>query len=282
MPATRDDFGIAFRSALLRKGVAQKFSLVSLIILAIIIFFLDVYNFNVIKPIRSVINDGIYRVSLVASSPSKFFPSMSNNISNLIKIKKENIQLKQQLEIYKEKELNVEYLLNQNKNLKQFLDSDATLIQEDVIVAKVLLDKNSPFLRSIVINRGSKSGLQKGMPVLDKNFLIGRIVETNYLSARVLLLNDLNSRIPVTLDENGTQAILKGNSKSRPLLEYLPEEYEIIEGINVFTSGKDRIFNPGIPIGITTNVLGEVKLFSDPNQLSFVKINLKRVSKENF
>ena len=58
MSASRDDFGIAFRSALLQKGAAQKFSLVTFLIIAILIFFLDTYNFNFMKPIRSFINDG--------------------------------------------------------------------------------------------------------------------------------------------------------------------------------------------------------------------------------
>ena len=110
------------------------------------------------------------------------------------------------------------------------------------------------------------------MPVLDGNYLVGRVVETNYLSSRVLLLNDLNSRIPVTLDQ-GAQAILSGSGTNNPTLEYLPEDYKIIDEINVFASGKDGIFSPGIPIG-TTNLDGEVELFVDPNQLSFVTVNL--------
>ena len=56
MSAGRDDFGIAFRSALLQKGAAQKFSLVSLVIVALIIFFLDVYKVGFMKPARSIIN----------------------------------------------------------------------------------------------------------------------------------------------------------------------------------------------------------------------------------
>ena len=69
------------------------------------------------------------------------------------------------------------------------------------------------------------------MPVTKDNYLVGRVVETNYLSSRVLLLNDLNSRIPVTLNQ-GAQAILSGSGTSNPILEYLPEDYEIIEDIN--------------------------------------------------
>ena len=45
MSSSRDDFSIAFRSALLQRGAAQKFSLVFLIIVASVIFFLDVYGF---------------------------------------------------------------------------------------------------------------------------------------------------------------------------------------------------------------------------------------------
>mgnify|MGYP001455071356 FL=1 len=282
MSSSRDDFGIAFRSALLQRGAAQRFSLFFLIILAILIFFLDTYNFRFIKPIRSIINDGIYRVTLVASSPTKFFPQATGNIKGLIYLKSENEKLKKELEIYKQKELNIEFLSNQNRSLKKILDSEETFLKkESIVLSKVLIDKKSPFLKSIIINRGSNSGILKGMPVLDKEYLIGRVVETNYLSSRVLLLTDLNSRIPVTFGESEVQAILKGNGKTRPVLEYLPEGYIVQEGMDVFTSGKDGIFKPGAPIGKTTQE-GEVKLFSEPSQLSFVKIDIAIQNKENF
>ena len=281
MSSSRDDFSIAFRSALLQRGGAQKFSLIFLIFIASIIFFLDVFGFGFMKPIRSIINDGIYRVSLVASSPSRFVPQATGSITDLFNIKSENEKLKKALEVYRQKELSVEYLSNQNKNLRKILDSDDTLFKENIVLSKVLIDKSSPYLKSIIINRGSKSGLLKGMPVMDKDFLIGRIVETNYLSSRVLLLTDLNSRIPVTFGEEGIQAILKGSGGSRPVLEYLPEGYVVKEGVDVFTSGKDRIFLPGSPIGTTTEN-GKVKLFSESSQLSFVKVDLSKQRKEAF
>ncbi len=282
MSSSRDDFSIAFRSALLQRGAAQKFSLVSLIIIATIIFVLDVYGFAFMKPIRSIINDGIYRVSLVASSPTRILPKATESVTNLFNIKSENEKLKKALEVYRQKELSVEYLTNQNKNLRKILESEESFLKkENMILSKVLIDKSSPYLKSIIINRGSKSGILKGMPVLDKEYLIGRVVETNYLSSRVLLLNDLNSRIPVTFGKDGTQAILKGNGETKPLLEYLPEGYTVEEGVDVFTSGKDGIFSPGSPIGITT-VKGEVKLFSEPSQLSFVKVDLSKQNEEAF
>ena len=281
MSSSRDDFSIAFRSALLQRGGAQKFSLFFLIFVAGIIFFLDVFGFEFMKPVRSIINDGIYRISIVASSPTRFVPQATENITNLFKIKSENEKLKKALEVYREKELSVEFLTNENKNLRKILESDDTLFKENIILSKVLIDKSSPYLKSIIINRGSRSGILKGMPVLDKEYLVGRVVETNYLSSRVLLLNDLNSRIPVTFGEDGVQAILKGSGGSRPVLEYLPEGYVVEEGVEVFTSGKDRIFLPGSPIGITDEK-GQVKLFSESSQLSFVKVDLAKQKKEVF
>ena len=93
MSSSRDDFSIAFRSALLQKGAAQRFSLIFLIFVAIIIFFLDVYNFGFMKPVRSIINDGVYRISLVASSPTRFIPQATGGVTNLFNIKKENCLL---------------------------------------------------------------------------------------------------------------------------------------------------------------------------------------------
>ena len=281
MSSSRDDFNIAFRSALLQRGAAQKFSLVFLIIVASIIFFLDIYGFGFMKPIRSIINDGIYRISLVASSPSRFIPQATGSVTNLFNIKSENEKLKKALEVYKQKDLSVEYLTNQNKNLRKILESDNTIFEENIILSKVLIDKSSPYLKSIIINKGSKAGILKGMPVIDKEYLVGRVVETNYLSSRVLLLSDLNSRIPVTFGEDGVQAILKGSGGSKPVLEYLPEGYVVEEGVDVFTSGKDGIFFPGSPIG-TTVEKGEVKLFSESSQLSFVKVDLSKQKKEAF
>ena len=279
MSVSRDDFSIAFRSALLQRGGAQKFSVLSLIFLALIIFFLDVYGVKFTKPVRGFINDVVYRVTFLASTPTRFFPQVSKDLSNYFNVIEENERLKAEIEKFKSLELNVEFLQDENKNLQKILETEYfNKNLSNILLAKVLVDKNSPFLKSIVINKGTRAGVLKGMPVTKDNYLIGRVVETNYLSSRVLLLNDLNSRIPVTLDE-GTQAILSGSGATNPILEYLPEDYEIIEDLNIFASGKDGIFTPGTPIG-KTNYKGEIELFVDPNQLSFVTVNLNMLKKE--
>ena len=281
MSVSRDDFSIAFRSALLQRGATQKFSIFSLIVLAIIIFFLDIYGFAFIKTARSFINDVVYRVTYLASAPTRMFPSVNKGIASHFNLKKENEELKLVIEKYKALDLNLEYLTNENKSLKKVLNAENISNVSNIVLSKVLVDKNSPFLKSVILNKGSKEGILKGMPVTQNQYLVGRVVETNYLSSRVLLLNDLNSRIPVTLDSDNSQAILAGGGTNKPKLEYLPDGYIFEDGVTVFASGKDGIFAAGTPIGKTTTE-GEVDLFVDANQLSFVTVILTYQKKEKF
>ena len=116
MSVSRDDFSIAFRSALLQSGGAQKFSVLSLIFLALIIFFLDVYGVKFTKPIRGFINDVVYRVTYLASTPTRFFPQVSQDLTNYFNVIEENERLKVELEKYKSLELNVEFLKDENKS----------------------------------------------------------------------------------------------------------------------------------------------------------------------
>ncbi len=279
MSASRDDFGIVIRSALLQRGAKQKFSLLFLICLSALIFFLDSFPSKVMDKTRSILNDGIYLTSSVATSPIRGFSYLKERVTQHIFTYSENKVLKEELKKFKEKSFKDEYLSTENENLKKALESSQIALEnniEDNISAKVLLDKESPFLKSVVLSKGSRSGIKKGMPVLDEGYLSGKIVEVNYLSSRVLLLNDLNSKIPIIIEKLGVHAILSGIGENKPKLEYLPEGFQLSENVTVFTSGKDGIFPPGIPIGKTflENSVPKVKLFSDSAQLSFVNVIL--------
>ena len=102
------------------------------------------------------------------------------------------------------------------------------------------------------------------------------MVDVNFFSSRVLLISDLNSKIPVISEPSGVHGILSGHGENPPTLEYLPENHEIKNGDKIYTSGKEGIFSPGIPIGeakLEKNLVS-VSLFSDLSQISYVNINI--------
>ena len=143
------------------------------------------------------------------------------------------------------------------------------------MIAKVLIDKNSPFLKSIIVNKGSKDNVKLGMAVLDGSYLVGKIVEVNYSTARALLISDLNSKIPVSIDPGNIQSILSGTGKQNGKIEYLEREISIEDESIVYTSGSGGLFKPGIPVGIYNKKNTKkqtVTFFSKLSQLTFIKL----------
>ena len=274
MESNREDVGIAIRSAFLKKGTKQRFSLFILIVISIILIFFENIETRPLNVVRSVIKDLIYRGAVLASYPSKityisydFFSKHINLYKNYEEIKKENRKLKNNIS-------KSSFLELENSQLRKLIDEQSASAT-NYISARVMLDKQSPYLNSFVINSGGNKNIKNGMAVLDGSYFVGRIVDVNFFSSRILLVSDLNSKISILSEPSGTHAILGGHGKNDPTLEYLPENHKIKNGDVIYTSGKAGIFTPGIPIGEAKVDKKEVKvlLFSDLSQITFVNID---------
>ena len=273
METSRDDFIIAIRSAFLQKGAAQRFSLLVLIIISVILLSLDFYKAKPLNIFRSISKDIIYRGSFIISLPFKSLDRGYKTVKTHFTFYDDYQNLKNELYILKAQQSEIEFLKMQNKELKIVI-SDALHTNIKNVIAKVILDKQSPFLKSIILNKGTNSNLKKGMAVLHKKNMVGRIVEVNYLSSRVLLINDLNSKIPVKIQPSGENAIMSGEGNNLASLDFLPKLSTIEEENIVFTSGSDGVFDGGIPIGKITEIEEKfyVEFFSDLNQINFVTV----------
>ena len=274
METSRDDFVIAIRSAFLKKGTQQRFSLLGLISFSIIFLILGSLNFKVINYIKIGINEVVYRSSFIVSGPENFIKDNYLVVQKHFQLYKINEKNQSELKELRSKDLLNEFIILENQRLKKVVDD--YLIKSDTIIAKVLSDKGSPFLRSIIINKGSKHKIDLGMVVLDGEFLVGKVVEVNYLSSRVLLLSDLNSKIPVIVEPNEVLSILSGTGKENGIIQYSKKYEDIKNDSVIYTSGAGSLFKAGIPIGkISNNDLSEekkVEFFSDFSQLRFVKV----------
>ena len=89
------------------------------------------------------------------------------------------------------------------------------------ILAKIIVDHDSPFLKSIIINKGSKDNIKIGTNIYDQSYLVGRVIEVNYKTSRVLLLSDLNSNVPVTIAPQNIQAIVTGSGADNGQDKYI-------------------------------------------------------------
>ena len=280
METSREDVGIAIRSAFLRKGTQQRFSLFALIVFSTVLIYVDTIETKPLDYFRSFIKDTIYRGSVVVSLPSKGFENVFSTVENHLNLFNENIKLKEENTQLKDQIYDPGFLIFENKQLRQLLDEQVTS-SANFVSARVMLDKQSPYLNSFIINSGSNKEIKNGMAVLDRKNFVGRIVDVNFFSSRVLLVTDLNSKIPVLIEPSGYHAILSGRGKDEPTLEYLPQNHEVQSGNKVYTSGKEGIFTPGIPIGEVKKSTEKffVSLFSDITQIMFVNVKLEDKNK---
>ena len=188
MEKSRDDFVIALRSAFLKKGTQQRFSLLSLIFFSIIFLILGNLNFKAVDYLKIAINEIVYRSSFIVSGPENFIKNNYIIVQNHFDLYNTNKKNELEIEKLQSADVSKKIIEFENIRLKEIIND--YFVNDNEIVAKVLMDKKSPFLRSIAINKGSKDNIKLGMAVLDGIYFIGKVVEVNYSSSRVLLISE--------------------------------------------------------------------------------------------
>ena len=276
MASSRDDFIIAIRSAFLKKSTQQKFSLLTLVVISIFVIILSSFDFRVIKYLKIGINELVYRSSFVVSIPENLIKNTFFEVKDYSTYFNEYKKTRDELSELKSKNISSEITLYENKELKELINDYVS--SSDKILAKIIVDHDSPFLKSIIINKGSKDNIKIGTNIYDQSYLVGRVIEVNYKSSRVLLLSDLNSNVPVTIAPQNIQAIITGDGDKNAQIQYIKDG--ISDGFNeqsiVYTSGTGAIFKSGIPIGKIKNTENDlskefnVEFYSDFSQLKYV------------
>ena len=280
MESSRDDFVIAIRSAFLKKGTQQRFSLLGLILFSIIFLILGGLNFKGIDYVKTSIKEIAYRASFVVTIPENIIKNSFIKVSDHFNHYDQYIIIQNELKKLEVLDLSKKIMEYENTELKRLIDD--YFIKDNQVFAKVLNDKNSPFLKSIIINKGSKNNIKIGMVAEDDSYLIGRVIEVNYLTSRVLLISDINSKIPVTIEPLNIEAIMIGFGRQKGKLQYIENEKLIKKGdeeLIVVTSGSGGIFKSGIPIGKIDQANGldnseiTINFFKDLSQLKYAKIS---------
>ena len=276
MASSRDDFIIAIRSAFLKKSTQQKFSLLTLVFVSIFTIILSSFDFKFIRYLKAGISEAVYRSSFIVSIPENFLKNTFFEIKEYSSFFQNYKSNKEELNELKSKIISDQITQYENKELKELINNYT--LSSDKLLAKIIVDHDSPYLKSIIINKGSKDNIKIGTNIYDRSYLVGRVVEVNYKTSRVLLLSDLNSNVPVTIAPQNIQAIITGTGKNYGEIKYIKEGISnlILEDSIVYTSGTGAIFKSGIPIGrIDVADTGNSKKFkvdfySDFGQLKYV------------
>jgi len=277
MASSRDDFVIAFRSAFLKKENKQKFSLFTLLFISILIIILSSLNFKIIKDLKSIISEAVYRTSFIVSVPENFLINSYLKVAEYSNFYEDYKKNKEELKNFQSKEILNEIIISENNELKKLI-GDFTFTRNKIL-AKVIVDHDSPFSKTLIINKGSKDGLKIGTNIYDENYLIGRVIETNFKTSRVLLLSDLNSNVPISISPGDVQAIVVGDGTDSGKIKYIKDN--LIEDIQdqsiAYTSGTGGVFRSGAPVGRVSINQDEfsINFYSNFSQLKYVLVEIE-------
>ncbi len=177
----------------------------------------------------------------------------------------------QQMKSWKEAALQLEQENARLLDLNQLrLDSKLTHVSGIVIA-----DSGSPFRQSVLLNVGSRDGIQDGWAAMDGLGLVGRISGVGSSTSRVILLTDNASQIPVIVQPSGQRAILMGDNSFAPPVEFIENVDLVRPGDRVVTSGGGGVLPAGLLVGtlaMDPNGRLRARLVADYERLEFLKV----------
>jgi len=204
----------------------------------------------------------------------------------LVETQAENRRLNEELLRYKAINNEFREAVATNVRLRKLLDLKET-IPSPSITAQIIGKDPSLWFKTVVIDRGSSDGVQKGMPVVTVEGIVGQVMSVSPHFAKVLLANDPNSAIDTLIQRSRVHGILKGSSENSYQLQYVLKKAEVHVGDDICTSGLGGVFPKGLPVGKVSKVVEnpagmfqeiEIMPSVDFSELEFVIIILTKSS----
>lgn len=181
-------------------------------------------------------------------------------------VRRENEDLKDQIAQMKMQQIRLVEDANQARRLQLLLGFKEQYISQTV-PAQVISTTGSEFSRAIYIDKGTNDGIKTDMPVVTPEGIVGKVLRTFSNTSLVLLINDPTSGAGVILENSRLQGILKGRPNGTTVMNNVMSDEKVQPGERIVTSGGDRIFPKGLPVGTVAAV--------GPGQDLFYNIRVK-------
>lgn len=207
-----------------------------------------------------------FEKALVATS--HFFRHGWSDYVDLHNVRKRNRQLEEEVARMQLEQARLKSVADESRRLEALLDFKEHYIGQTV-AAQVIQSSGSEQSRVVIIDKGARDKIKPDMAVITPTGIVGKVREVYPLSSQVLLINDHESGAGVILESSRLQGILRGNGLGDLRLSDIMSDEKVEVGDQVITSGGDRIYPKGLPVGTVTAV------GADPEGGPFLNITLK-------
>ena len=254
--------------------VFKKIEVLLFCFLCVILIISSRISENFSKDISSVFIDISTPIVDFISFPFNATINILTDFNELVKAKKENEFLKDELEKMRAYYITTLNVYQENKDLKEalnFVKDKSTNYR----VAHIIAQSHQLFNNNIIIDAGKNRGIKEGNIVVGKVGVIGRIESVEENRSRVILLNDSASRIPIIISRSRVKGILAGNNSNMMEVNYFSKGKKVETDDLVFTSGDGDTLPPGLFIGKVRKVDNNeiiVSMVEDVANLNYVTI----------
>lgn len=163
-------------------------------------------------------------------------------------VRQENRDLKAQIERLRIEQVRLSEDAAQARRLQTLLGFKEQYIAQTV-AAQVIGSSGSDQSHVIYIDKGANDGIKPDMAVITPDGIVGKVLRVVHSSSQVLLINDPSSGVGAILQSSRLQGILQGTAAGEVMLRYVMSDEKVAPGEPVLTSGGDRIFPKGLPVG---------------------------------
>ncbi len=182
------------------------------------------------------------------------FYQLVSSPGDVAEIRAQNERLENENAMLRSQLIQLEERLKQAEITESLLRVARARPDSSYVAALVIGRDTNPFMRYVIIDQGSDSGLRRGMPVLTAQGLVGRIDAVTASAARVQLVTDPDSAVNVRLPDSQTDGMLVGSVTGDINLEMIPQEAELQSGELILTSGLGGSYPSNILVGQVATV----------------------------
>ena len=213
-----------------------------------------------VRLLRSWVIGAITPVEGAFASTGRFIRRTWHDYINVVGLRSENHELREQNEKLRLELARQADSANQAQRLQALLDFKQRFLTSTV-AAQVVGSSGTELSRVVYIDKGARQGIRPGMAVITPHGIVGKIRDVYRFSSQVLMLNDASSGVGAILEESRLHGVVKGTPTGEIVLAHIMADEKVNVGEGLVTSGGDRIFPKGLPVGTVSEVARGPDLF---------------------
>lgn len=234
----------------------KKRPVIFFVILFIIIIVLAVFsakNRENVNIIDNAVNITAKPLTKALTSVSEFFEGFSDYFKDKKQLSEEVDELTYENNILEQKVSSLVSLEDENKRLRDLLELRAKYPEFETQSASVIAKDGGNYCKFITVDKGSESGIEVNQPVISQNGLVGLVFEVGYGWSKIQTILDPSTSAGCKISRTGDTSVTEGDISliNDGLLKmlYISNQFTLLEGDIVETSGLGEIYPRGIAIG---------------------------------